>query len=371
MRVCLDCTPLLVRSAGVKSYLYYLDKHLRATAEGREVSSFPFLDRPSSLRHDASTLGRLGSVARAAFATRLHGAWNPVSNWATRGADIFHASNLVRYVPPRVALTTTVHDLTSVLMPELHTPRTIEADRAFFTRIVVPARRVIAVSHRTKHDLISHVRIPESRISVIYSGVRQEFFQGDPANGAAIRRKYGLVRQYVLFVGTLEPRKNLGRLLEAYGGMRPSLRAEFDLVLVGMPGWLDGDEKARVFRKTEGIRRLGYVAEEDLPAIMAGATVFAYPSLYEGFGFPVAEAMAAGVPVLTSRAGSLPEVAGDAAGYVDPRSVDEIRTTLERLLMSPELRSAMSERGRVQACKFSWTECARQTWKVFEEAAEG
>ena len=371
MRVCLDCTPFLVRSAGVKSYLFYLDRYLRATAEGREVCNFPFLAQPAGLRHDVPALGRLGSLARAAFATRLHRPWNPVSKWATRRADVFHASNLVRYAPSGVALTTTVHDLTSLLMPELHTPQTIAADRAFITQIVTPARRVIAVSNRTKQDLLANVRIPEEKISVIYSGVREEYFLGDPADGASVRARHGLTRPYVLFVGTLEPRKNLGRLLDAYSIMRPSVRAEFDLALVGMPGWLNKEEKARVLRQTAGVRRLGYVAEEDIPAILAGATVFAFPSLYEGFGFPVVEALAAGVPVLTSNVASLPEVGGEAACYVDPLSVDEITTALERLLTSPAERSAMSERGRVQACKFSWTECARQTWAVFEEAAGG
>ncbi|MGD0579308.1 MAG: glycosyltransferase family 1 protein [Bryobacteraceae bacterium] len=371
MRICLDCTPFLVRSAGVKSYLYYLEKYLRATAEGHEVFCFPFLDHPGNLRHDSSTLGRLGTLARAAFATRLNGAWNPVSKWATRGADLFHASNLVRYAPDRIALTTTVHDLTTFRLPALHTPQTIEADRAFFSRIVSRARRVIAVSNNTKQDLMAALHIPDSRIRVIYSGVREEYFRGDPEHGAAIRGKYGLARPYILFAGTLEPRKNLGRLLDAYAGMRPSLREEFELVLVGMPGWLDAQTRARVRHGSEGVRWLGYVPEEDMPAIMAGATLFAYPSLYEGFGFPVAEAMAAGVPVLASAAGSLPEVAGDAACYVDPMSMDEIRTALERLLTSPEERRGMIQRGSRQAQRYDWQECARQTWAFFENAVQG
>ena len=142
-------------------------------------------------------------------------------------------------------------------------------------------------------------------------------------------------------------------------------------MLVGMPGWLDAPTRARVLDGAEGVRCLGYVAEEEMPAIMAGATLFAYPSLYEGFGFPVAEAMAAGVPVLTSAAGSLPEVAGDAACYVDPLSVDDIRTAMERLLTSPAGAAGMIGRGLKQAQRYTWEKCARETWAVFEEAAEG
>jgi glycosyltransferase involved in cell wall biosynthesis len=371
MRIYLDCTPFLVRSAGVKAYLYYLNQYLHATAEGREIVCFPFLSRPGSLRHDASTLGRFASLARAAFATRLNGPWNPISKWAAHRADLFHASNLVRDVPCKIVLTTTVHDLTSFLLPELHTQQTIRADRAFFSRIVSRARQVIAVSNNTKQDLLAALRIPDSRISVIYPGVREEYFGGDPPDGPATRESYGLARPYILFVGTLEPRKNLARLLDAYAGMRPGLREEFDLVLVGMPGWLDRETRARVRSGVDAVRALGYVAERDMPAIMAGATVFAYPSLYEGFGFPVVEALAAGVPVLTASAGSLPEIAGDAACYVDPLSVTEIRTALERLLTSPEERRGMIQRGSKQARRYSWRESALKTWAFFENAVHG
>jgi alpha-1,3-rhamnosyl/mannosyltransferase len=138
-----------------------------------------------------------------------------------------------------------------------------------------------------------------------------------------------------------------------------------------MPGWLDRATRARVRSGADGIRSLGYVAERDMPAIMAGATVFAYPSLYEGFGFPVVEAMAAGVPVLTASAGSLPEIAGDAACYVDPLSVTEIRTALERLLTSPEERRGMIQRGSKQARRYSWRESALKTWAFFENAVHG
>ncbi|MGO9240071.1 MAG: glycosyltransferase family 4 protein [Bryobacteraceae bacterium] len=371
MRICVDCTPFLVRSAGVKSYLYYLVKYLRATAGPHEILCFPFLDQPGSLRHDASTRGRLESLARAGFATRLNGPWNPISRWATRGADLFHASNLVRAMPRRIPLTTTVHDLTAFRLPALHTAQTIAADKAFFSGIVSRARQVIAVSNNTKRDLMEALGLPDSRITVIYSGVREEFFRGDPPAGPKIRAQYGLLRPYVLFAGTLEPRKNLARLLDAWAAMRASLREQYDLVLAGMPGWLDAPTRARIRGGSAGVRCLGYVAEDELPAIMAGATLFAYPSLYEGFGFPVAEAMAAGVPVLSSAAGSLPEVAGDAACYVDPLSVDDIRTALERLLTSPQERHAMIQRGSRQAQRYTWEKCARETWAVFEEAAEG
>jgi len=367
MKVCLDCTPLLVRSAGVKTYLYYLREALRATAAGRELVCFPFLENDRELRHDESPFGKLGNLVRAGYASRLSHPWNPVFRWSARGAAVFHASNLVKSAPRGCVLTTTVHDLTALTFREWHTAQTIQADHRFFTTTVRRARRVIAVSEQTKRDLIEATGITEERVRTIYSGVREVFFQVRDGAVQTAHEKYGLARPYVLFVGTLEPRKNIRRLLDAWAGMSASLHEEFELVFAGMTGWLDAATRERLEQGEAGARRLGYVAEEDMPAIVAGATVFAYPSLYEGFGFPVVEAMAA----VTSGVSSLPEVGGEAACYVDPLSVDEIRTALERLLTSPAERSAMSERGRVQARKFSWTECARQTWKVFEEATEG
>lgn len=369
MKVCIDCTPLLVRSAGVKMYLFHLVRHLAQTAENNELALFPFFSLPPVLRHDVSALGWGATMARVLLATRLAGSWNPVFRASTGGAKLFHASNLVRGVPQGAHLTTTVHDLTALLAPELHRPQTVQADKAFFSRIVCRASQIIAVSNNTKNDLVTRLKIQDSRVTVIYPGVRDEYFQGDSADGSVIRTRYALTRPYMLFVGTIEPRKNLGRLLDAYSAMKAEVRAAHDLVVVGMQGWRDERTLQRLRGGIPGVVRLGYVPEEDMPAIMAGASLFVFPSLYEGFGFPAAEAMAAGVPVLTSNAGSLPEVVGDAACCVDPLSVAEIQSAMERLLTSPTERRDMSIRGLNRAQKYSWQESARQTWKLFERLA--
>ena len=369
MKVSIDCTPLLARSAGVKAYLYHLVRHLAETAENNELALFPFLSLPREVRHDASALGWSSTIARALLATWLAGEWNPVFRAAVDGARIFHASNLVRAVPSGACLTTTVHDLTALRTPELHTPQTVQADNIFFSRIVRRANHIITVSNNTKNDLVTKLNIPDSRITVIYPGVREEYFQGDPAQGATIRTKYSLTRPYMLFAGTIEPRKNLARILDAYCGMKADVRHNFELVLVGMQGWRDEHTLQRLRDGIPGVVRLGYVPEDDMPAIVAGATLLVFPSLYEGFGFPAVEAMAAGVPVLTSTAGSLPEVAGDAACCVDPLSVAAIQTAMERLLTSPAERQAMSGRGLKQARKYSWRDTALQTWALFESLA--
>ena len=169
---------------------------------------------------------------------------------------------------------------------------------------------------------------------------------------------------YVLFVGTLEPRKNLDRLLEAWWQLK--YRDEFELVVAGPVGWAAPETLARV---NEHARCLGYVPERDLPSLTYYATVFAYPSLYEGFGFPVAQAMACGVPVLTSNTSCLPEISGDGALHVDPKSPAEIRAGLERLLESETLRREVGANGKRLAERYRWERCAAESWRFFERVA--
>ena len=171
----------------------------------------------------------------------------------------------------------------------------------------------------------------------------------------------------MLYVGTVEPRKNLDRLLDAWQGLPPSLRESFNLVAAGPEGWQSAGTMARLRAASAGLRYLGYVPEPDLPGLTAGAALFVYPSLYEGFGFPVAQAMAAGVPVITSNLSSLPEITGGAAELIDPRSVAEIRAALDRLLTSPASRERLAHAARIQAQRFRWDICARESVNFFHD----
>jgi len=182
-----------------------------------------------------------------------------------------------------------------------------------------------------------------------------------------VQALFDIPSEFILFVSTIEPRKNVDTLLDAYAALAPSLREEFDLVLAGPAGWAQPETIARL----REVRYLGYVPEADLAPLTAAATVFVYPSLYEGFGFPVAQAMAAGAPVVTSNVSSLPEVAGDAALLVDPRSTSELRDALARLLLSPDLRKELAARGRVRARELTWERCAEKSLRFFEKVAGG
>ncbi|MGD0579789.1 MAG: glycosyltransferase family 1 protein [Bryobacteraceae bacterium] len=344
---------------------------MRGCAGSRKLSAFPFLRNPGVLRHDQSTINRFSTTYRTFVARFCRLPRCPLLELAAGKADVFHASNLIDRGPRGAVLTTTVHDLTTWLMPELHLARTVASDKVFFVNVVDKAERIIAVSENTKRDLMSLRGIAESRIEVIYPGVDEAFFLGDPADGAARRERYGLKKPYLLNVGTLEPRKNIGRLLDAYSGLKPSLREEHELILVGMEGWLSPQLMNQLHSGVPGVRWLHYVPREDLLAIIGGATMCVYASLYEGFGFPAVECMAAGVPVIASRAGSLPEICGEAALLVDPLSVEEIRAAIERLLLSPEERRRMIEMGRSQAQRYRWEKTAHLTWAFFESVIGG
>ena len=366
MRVAIDAVPLLIRSAGVKNYLYYWIQHLRRAAGPDEIRTVPAMPELRPLTHEGSIAGRfattlgLGSLALSNYA-RL-----PSLDWMTRGADVFHASSLVRNPPRRPRLTATIHDMTSWLMPELHPAANRRAD-SNFAELARRAHRLIAVSAATRDDAVRLLRLPPEKIAVIHSGIAGSFFDPDARAVDGLRARYSLKRPYVLFVGTIEPRKNLDTLLDAWEALPASLREEFELVTAGPAGWAPAATLERV-RQT---RYLGYVPEADLPLLTAGATVFAYPSLYEGFGFPVAQAMAAGVPVVTSNVSSLPEIAGDAAVLVDPRSPQELRDALQRLLLSPALRADLAARGRVRAADFRWETCAARSLEFFRESMVG
>jgi len=295
----------------------------------------------------------------------------PPPDWLWPRPDVFHASQLLARRPRRSKLTATLHDLSCWLLPETHTPANVRSARRFAECIVPAAAGLIAISHSTRADAVRLLRIPEENIQVIYQGVAEQFFHVTPESIQTACRRYKLRRPYALFVGTIEPRKNLASLIEAWLALPGELRSEYELIVAGPAGWGEHQLLERLRAGIAGVRYLGYVPESDLPGLTAGATLLAYPSLYEGFGLPVAQAMAAGVPVLTSAVSSLPEVAGDAAVLVDPRSVFELREGLKRLLSSEALRAKLSAQGTERARRFSWQRCARESLEFFERVAGG
>ena len=355
MRALIDATSLLVRSAGIKSYTYHWIRSLRQVAAPGEIRAFPFLDALGHFTHERSVLSAAATYPRLALLYAANIPWNPLLSWMASSADVFHVSNqLRRNIPKRMRITATIHDLTCWLMPELHTSANVRADRFFAEHTLKRADGLIAVSENTRQDAIRILGIAPEKIETIHSGVPDEYFIAQP-----LRRP----KPYVLFVGMIEPRKNIETLLDAWSAMR--FRHDVDLLIAGPPGWSSKGVMARLRSGEPGVEYLGYVAESDMPSLTAGAAAFVYPSLYEGFGFPVAQAMAAGVPVVTSNTSCLPEVAGAGALFVDPKSAAELTAAIEKLLDSESLRASVGEQGRAQASQYRWSECARLSLEFF------
>jgi glycosyltransferase involved in cell wall biosynthesis len=356
MRILIDATPLLLRSAGVKNYTYYWIQNLWQQARNDRILTLPSLARLGSLNHERSIAGtaltylHLGRVFAANAAPSL-----PLLRWTMPKADVFHVSNQIRFPPKGVKLTATIYDMTCRLMPEFHTAANIQADENLAKNVLARAHRLIAISENSRRDAAHLAGLDVDRIEVIYPGVPEVYFGAQPRPSD---------RPYILYLGTIEPRKNVDTLLDAWSSFR--LQGDFDLVIAGASGWSSETTLARLASRPVGVRYLGYVAEDELPGLVAGASAFVYPSLYEGFGFPVAQAMAAGVPVITSNTSCLPEVAGDGALLVDPRSAGEIRAAMEKLLTSPSLRQQLRTAGVARARReYRWDICARKSLEFF------
>ena len=295
---------------------------------------------------------------------------------ASRFVEVFHASDQLPFVPPGAAVVLTIHDLTTRRFPEMHVAENaaLHATKERFAR--TRADRIIAVSEATRRDIVSELGIPPERISVVYEAADARFRPHTPEETQTTLERYSLTHnRYILSVGTLEPRKNHVRLIEAYAMLRARYTpAEHlpPLIIAGGNGWkydaiLAAPEQTGV---AGFVRFLGRVPDDDLPALIAGSRVFVYPSLYEGFGLPPLEALACGVPVVVSHAASLPEVVGDAGLYCDPYDAHDIARQIAALLEDNDLSLRLRCAGVERARQFSWERTARETLAVYAQARD-
>ena len=290
--------------------------------------------------------------------------------------DIVHSTTFCapRFHRRRRRLVVTIYDLSFVTHPESHLPANVEHCLRGTKLAIDRADALIAISESARRELIDTMGAPPERIVVTPLASDPHLRRvSDPERLAAVRRRYELPERFILFLGAMEPRKNLLRLIEAFAALSPALRRETVLVVAGAQGWLNDSVRERVGQLglAGSVRFPGYIAGDDVAAVYSLATVFAYPSLWEGFGLPVLEAMACGTPVLTSDVSSLPEVAGDAALFVPPTDVEAIADGLTRLLGDAELRADLCERGLRRAAAFSWERCARETLAVYTSVVRG
>jgi glycosyltransferase involved in cell wall biosynthesis len=378
MRITLDLSPAVHRHAGLGRYAHELLAALLAldTANHYDVLYYaprgderpdPPLDAlPRRVLRSSAKPWRM-SVLLAEYAGLGLDRW-------LRAGDVFHATDHLQPPLKRSRLVFTVHDLIYLFYPQYHLPLNRWYLTLMLPRFLRRADAIIAVSRHTAHDVTRRMGIPPERLTVIHEGVSPAYRPiDDPARLAAVRRRYDLPERYLLYFGTIEPRKNVTGLLDAYAAL---LRQPGDwptLVVAGRTGWLFAPvfERLRALGLEAQVRFTGWVDEADAPALMSGAEAFVYPSLYEGFGLPPLEAMACGVPVISSTASSIPEIVGGAGLLVDPMDTSALMQAMRAVLLDPDLRASLRARGPARAAAFTWEAAARQTLAVYESVVRG
>jgi glycosyltransferase involved in cell wall biosynthesis len=354
------------RSAGIHTYIAHLLRALPQVDEAFRYTVYsnaqPPLDGRTRVRSTRWPTARpLARILWEQFA-------QPMALRRDR-PDLLHATAFVSPLLSKRAAVITVYDLSFALFPDLFRGPNQTYLRAFTRRSVKRARRVIAISERTRRDAHRLYGVPLDRIDVARPGVDARFRPLPPDEVEAFRRRRSLPERFFLYLGTLEPRKNLSRLIEACALLEIG---DWRLVLVGGKGWMVDELFAKVasLGLKERVIFAGYAPDEDLPCWYNAATVFVYPSLYEGFGMPPLEAMACGTPVVASNAASLPEVVGDAGLTVEPENVPGLAEAMRCAWEDASLRGELSRRGIERAQGFTWEATARATVESYRRALE-
>ena len=368
LRIGVDIRPFYEPLTGVGWYLYYL---LHELAKNDDVELYLFgdariTDDGPRLHADVPANAKLCTFdLRGLPATRVsrpltagaYVAWIALADCDVLFGANFFLPRLHAAVAKRRVIT--IHDLTYKRFPELVQKETLENLERHMMREIAVADAIVCVSESTRRELLRSYDIDPPRAVTIHSGL------GRPAVSEPLE---GLPSRYVLFVSTIEPRKDLGTLIDAYERLRERGAYDGSLVVVGKVGWKARELVPRL--RGRGIVHLDYVRAPQLATIYERAEAFVFPSIYEGFGFPLLEAMARGVPSIAARSSSLPEIGGDAALYFEPRDVEGLVAQLTRVLNDATLRAELSRRGRERAAEFRWERAARETLAVFRRVAE-
>jgi glycosyltransferase involved in cell wall biosynthesis len=381
MKVGLDVSLVAGERAGGGEYAYQLARALPRVDPSVSYLLYPvfyYIVHPEYPKAELPEAANMRVAFQGLLPRDVMSFWRPdgpamFKEWLLGPVDLVHSTTFCvpsfRLRPKRLVVT--IYDLSFITHPELHLPANVAHCLAGTRLAIEQADAIIAISEHTRRDLLERLAAPAERITVTPLAHDPGFARvTDGRRLAAARKRYGLPEHFVLFLGALEPRKNLLRLLEAYAALPAGLRQDVGLVVAGMSGWLNDPIRGRVAELglDRSVHFAGYVDAGDLSALYSLATALAYPSLYEGFGLPVLEAMACGTPVLTSNVSSLPEVAGEAAMLVDPADVESIAAGLRELLESASRRAALAALGTARAATFSWDRCARQTLEVYRRA---
>lgn len=359
-------------TGGLAEYLNALLTHLPCLSSSHEYVLLSTRDDAEIFRCQSNRIRQVivPSIIRHPM---VNIAWHAVAyskilrKWKV---DIIHIPDFRRFVTgASVPVVVTIHDMTRYILTDKYDPV-----RMFYHRRILPSflkrfAHVIAISENTKHDVLRFFPFLEDHISVVYDGISTSLYKSLPRDLVeTVRSKLHLPRHYVLYVSRIEhPAKNHVGLIEAFRSLKQSTNLPHKLVLVGSPSFRSQEVYEAARSLGDQIMFTGFVSTQDLPAVYNAADAFVFPSLYEGFGLPVLEAMACGVPVAASNVSAVPEVAGEAAILFDPYDIREITQAMGRLLTDNDLRDALRQRGFERAKEFSWEKTARETLAVYEQ----
>jgi alpha-1,3-rhamnosyl/mannosyltransferase len=384
MRVLVNGLASVGARTGIGHYAGELVRCLRARRGGDEVAVYPppwlaaagrwwrrpFSRGPAAPRQAPRFAWRAGvKAALHAAAARLIDRHFRAA--ARAGYDLYHEPNVLP-LPCELPTVVTVHDLSVLLHPEWHPADRVARHQKQFAAGIARSRHVLTVSDFARREIIETLGLPPDRVSRTYNGVRPHLRPMGPAEVEPVRRALNLPPRYLLFVGTLEPRKNVLTLLRSYLALPAWVRARYPLVLAGGVGWnADAITAAVAAGRSGGVVHAGYVADEHLPALYNGARALVFPSFYEGFGLPPVEMLACGGAVLASTAGAVAEVVGDRAHLIDPADGDGWREALLRVATDDDWWQEL-RRGAADAARpFTWERCAEETWDAYARALGG
>jgi glycosyltransferase involved in cell wall biosynthesis len=370
MRIAFDGTTLTPGRTGVGYYTEHLLQHLAREVEATGDEIVVVSNKPIDTQQPLPPHVRVHDGHR--FPVRI--GWMQVRARRALDAvrpDVAHFTNGMMPVGSPVSTIVTVHDMSLRLYPQCHPLRRLLLNRPLMHVAIRQATSIVTVSESARRDLLRLHGIAADRVSVVHEAASPAFHPiTDQSTLDRVRVRYRLPARFVLYVGTIEPRKNLSRLVEAFARARRR-GIPHHLVCVGPYGWSSRDLTGRIERlgMTDAVHFTGYAPFDDLPAIYNLGELFVFPSMYEGFGLPVVEAMASGTPVITSNTSSLGEIAGDAACTVDPTSIDAIADALVGVATDDAWRRELSARGLRRAAAFSWTQTAKEMLAVYHRAA--
>jgi glycosyltransferase involved in cell wall biosynthesis len=368
MRIAFDGTTLRPGRTGVGYYTEHLLHHLAEEAPDDDL--FVISNRAVDITHPLPPTVRIEAGVRRVPRMIWMQAIAPRTLRHIH-ADVAHFTNGMVPLASPVPTVVTIHDMGLTMFPRFHPPRRVLLNRPLVDLAARRASAIITVSQSAKRDIIRLYGLAPQRVHVVHEAAAPAFrLMHDVRELERVRRRYELSDRFILYVGTIEPRKNLPMLIDGFAKRRKAGDIPHQLVCAGPYGWLSRDIQARIERLQieDAIRFVGYVPFEDLPALYNLAEMFVFPSLYEGFGLPVIEAMACGVPVITGHVPALAEVAGGAVHQLERLDADSLGDALVTLARSRERRGELASLGLERARTFSWQRAARETLEVYREA---